>query len=144
MYLAEIEGERLLLLLNEEPSDFDEAIEEKVWKDACDEEISSIIKNKTWDLVDLPPGAKAIGLKWIFKIKRNSDGTINKHKKSNCIRPPAIVFLREDTNRSYNKQFLWFPFINRSFKHNNNIIHSFAPAAGRHTLSDTAIITTPY
>lgn len=67
-------------MLNEEPSDFDEAIEEKVWKDACDEEISSIIKNKTWDLVDLPPGAKAIGLKWIFKIKRNSDGTINKHK----------------------------------------------------------------
>lgn len=31
-------------------------------------------------MVDLPQGAKAIGLKWIFKIKRNSDGSINKHK----------------------------------------------------------------
>ena len=82
IYLAEIEGEKLLLLLNEEPYEFEDAIEEKVWKDACDEEISSIERNRTWDLVDLPPRAKAIGLKWIFKIKRNSDGTINKHKVS--------------------------------------------------------------
>ena len=40
----------------------------------------SIEKNNTWDLVDLPAGAKAIGLKLIFKIKHNSDGSINKHK----------------------------------------------------------------
>lgn len=80
IYLAEIEGEKLLLLLNEEPYEFEDAIEEKVWKDACDDEISSIERNRTWDLVDLPAGAKAIGLMWIFKVKRNSDGTINKHK----------------------------------------------------------------
>lgn len=60
VYLSEVEGERLLLLLNDEPYDFVEAKEEKVWRDACDEEITSIIRNKTWDLVDLPPGAKAI------------------------------------------------------------------------------------
>lgn len=78
--LAEDEGERLLLLLNEEPLDFEEVIELKVWRDACEEEIASVIKNETWDLVDLPEGAKAIGLKWIFKIKRNSDGSINKYK----------------------------------------------------------------
>lgn len=69
-----------MLLLNEEPWDFREAIEEKVWRDACEEEIKSIVKNGTWDLVDLPPGAKPIGLKWIFKIKRNVDGSINKYK----------------------------------------------------------------
>ena len=74
--LAEEEGERLLLLINEEPWDFRTVVEEKVWRDACEEEISSIFRNKTWDLVELPPGAKAIGLKWIFKIKRNSDGSI--------------------------------------------------------------------
>lgn len=78
--LSEDEGERLLLLLNEEPYDYDEASAEEVWRNACDDEIHSIVKNNTWELVDLPPGAKAIGLKWIFKIKRNSDGTINKHK----------------------------------------------------------------
>ena len=82
VYLVEAEGERLLLLINEEPWEFSTAVEEKVWRDACEEEMSSIIKNRTWDLVDLPPRAKAIGLKWIFKIKRNSDGTINKHKVS--------------------------------------------------------------
>ena len=38
------------------------------------------MKNKTWDLINLPAGAKAIGLKWIFKVKRNSDGSINKYK----------------------------------------------------------------
>ena len=31
-------------------------------------------------MVDLPKGGKAISLKWIFKIKCNSDGSINKHK----------------------------------------------------------------
>ena len=80
VYLADIEGDKLLLLINDEPWDFSEAIEKQVWKDACKEEINSIVKNNTWELVDLPQGAKAIGLKWIFKIKRNSDGSINKHK----------------------------------------------------------------
>ncbi|XP_022558682.2 uncharacterized protein LOC111206341 [Brassica napus] len=80
VYLADVEGERLLLLINDEPWDFSEAIEEKVWKDACKEEIASIVKNNTWELVDLPLGAKPIGLKWVFKIKRNSDGSISKHK----------------------------------------------------------------
>lgn len=40
----------------------------------------SIEKNNTWDLVELPEGVKPIGLKWIFKIKRNADGTICKYK----------------------------------------------------------------
>lgn len=78
--LAEVEGERLLLSINDEPWDFGEAKEKKVWRDACDDEIKSIIKNNTWDLVELPARAKEIGLKWIFKVKRNSDGSINKFK----------------------------------------------------------------
>lgn len=55
--LAEIEGEHLLLAINEEPWDFKEANKLKVWRDACEEEIMSITKNKTWSLVDLPVGA---------------------------------------------------------------------------------------
>ena len=78
--LAEIESERLLMAINEEPWDYDEAKKLKVWIDACKDEISSIEKNKTWDLVCLPAGAKAIGLKWVFKVKRNADGSINKFK----------------------------------------------------------------
>lgn len=51
-----------------------------MWRNACEDEIRSIEKNNTWTLVDLPSDCKAIGLKWIFKVKRNSDGSINKYK----------------------------------------------------------------
>ena len=50
------------------------------WKTAADVEMNSILKNKTWELVDLPPGKTAIGSKWVFKTKMNADGSINKHK----------------------------------------------------------------
>lgn len=50
------------------------------WIKACEDEIASIVKNGTWELVDLPHRAKAINLKWVFKLKRNADGSINKYK----------------------------------------------------------------
>ncbi|CAA7038223.1 unnamed protein product [Microthlaspi erraticum] len=78
--LAIEEGERLLLCLNNEPNNFYEARESGEWMLACEDEIRSIEKNNTWTLMELPHGAKAIGLKWVFKLKRNSDGSINKHK----------------------------------------------------------------
>lgn len=59
--------------------DFNEAKELKVWIEACKAEIFSIEKI-TWDLVELPAGIKPIGLRWVFKIKRNADGTISKYK----------------------------------------------------------------
>jgi hypothetical protein len=37
-------------------------------------------KNSTWELVKLPPGRKAIGSKWIFKVKRNPHGTVEQYK----------------------------------------------------------------
>ena len=52
----------------------------KEWVRACEDEIDSITRLESWSLVDLPPRAKTIRLKWIFKIKRNSDGSINKYK----------------------------------------------------------------
>jgi hypothetical protein len=45
-----------------------------------DSEMQSICKNGTWELAILPPGQKAIGLKWVFKLKKNSKGEIVKHK----------------------------------------------------------------
>ena len=42
------------------------------WKEACQYEIDALAKNETWDLVDLPPGRKAVKSKWVFKLK--SDG----------------------------------------------------------------------
>ena len=57
-----------------------EAEREEVWREAMNREIESIEKNQTWKLVDLPKGKDAVGLKWIFKIKFNEDGSILKHK----------------------------------------------------------------
>ena len=37
-----------------------------------EEELDSIEKNETWEMVTPPPGCKPIGLKWVYKIKRNS------------------------------------------------------------------------
>jgi hypothetical protein len=44
------------------------------------QEIESIEKNKTWDLVDLPRNKKSIGVKWVYKTKLNEKGQIEKHK----------------------------------------------------------------
>ena len=38
------------------------------------------MQNHTWELVDLPPGSKALRCKWIFKRKMKTDGSIDKYK----------------------------------------------------------------
>ena len=38
------------------------------------------MQNHTWELVDLPPGSKPLGYKWIFKRKMKVDGSIDKYK----------------------------------------------------------------
>ena len=43
-------------------------------------ELASIEKNGTWDLVPCPPSQKVIGVKWVFKTKYLSDGSLDKHK----------------------------------------------------------------
>ncbi|KAL9416612.1 hypothetical protein AB3S75_039745 [Citrus x aurantiifolia] len=44
------------------------------------EEMATIVKNKTWEMVNLPNGKETNGLKWIFKIKYNEDGSVKKYK----------------------------------------------------------------
>ena len=50
------------------------------WKEAADSEYNSLLQNKTWDLVELPSGRKAIGSKWVFKVKYRSDGEVKRFK----------------------------------------------------------------
>ena len=51
-----------------------------LWKEAIKSEIDFILQNHTWELVDLPPGSKPLGYKWIFKKKMKANGTIDKYK----------------------------------------------------------------
>ncbi|GJV06664.1 ribonuclease H-like domain, reverse transcriptase, RNA-dependent DNA polymerase [Tanacetum coccineum] len=69
-----------LLLAEDEPKDYKEASNDQKWIEAMKDELDSINRNNTWRLTSLPPGHKAIGLKWVFKTKRDADGKIIKHK----------------------------------------------------------------
>jgi len=43
-------------------------------------EIATLERNHTWSLVPLPPGHKAIGYHWVYKIKYNSEGSVERYK----------------------------------------------------------------
>ena len=47
---------------------------------AMDEEMNSLQKNTTWELVSLPPGRKSIQFKWVFWTKVAADGSTCKYK----------------------------------------------------------------
>ena len=61
----------------QEAKSSDHAAELKVADDA---EYNSLIENKTWKLVELLPGRKAIGCKWVFKLKHDVDGEVERFK----------------------------------------------------------------
>ncbi|GKA70029.1 ribonuclease H-like domain-containing protein, partial [Tanacetum coccineum] len=42
------------------------------------EEMDALLRNDTWEIIDLPGGRKAIGSKWIYKIKFRSSGEIDR------------------------------------------------------------------
>lgn len=73
----EEEGLHNIVLFAADPTTFEEACKEAKWRAAMDQEIQSIEKNGTWELCDLPNGAKTIGVKWIFKTKLNENGDID-------------------------------------------------------------------
>lgn len=73
-------NEELLLMGVDEPRNFKQAIENSNWKHAMNHEISSIEENQTWELTVLPPGQKIIGLKWVYKLKRDANGNVTKYK----------------------------------------------------------------
>lgn len=72
--------EELMMVSGEEPVSFAQAEQEEAWRLAMLEEIASIEENKTWRLVDLPTGHRPIGLKWVYKLKKDAQGVVVKHK----------------------------------------------------------------
>jgi hypothetical protein len=68
------------LLAAEDPQSIEQARSELCWRQAMQTEMQSIEANKTWDVNDLPKNQKAIGLKWVFKVKKDPNGNVVKHK----------------------------------------------------------------
>ncbi|GJV63136.1 ribonuclease H-like domain, reverse transcriptase, RNA-dependent DNA polymerase [Tanacetum coccineum] len=69
-----------LLLVEDEPKNYKEASSDQKWIEAMKVKLDSINRNNTWELTTLPKGHKAIGLKWVFKTKKDANGNIIKHK----------------------------------------------------------------
>ncbi|KAK9928311.1 hypothetical protein M0R45_025454 [Rubus argutus] len=63
-----------------EPYNYKSALKIPEWKQAMQEEYDALMKQKTWTLVALPPEKNLVSCKWIFKIKRNADGSVARHK----------------------------------------------------------------
>ena len=63
-----------------EPRHFRAALGVPHWRAAMEQEFSALLENKTWHLVPPVPGANVIDSKWVFKVKRHSDGSIERYK----------------------------------------------------------------
>ena len=72
--------DELVLLAAKEPTTYREIENETMWQEAMQKELEAIEKNKTWTLTNLSSGHEPIGLKLVFKLKKNSEGNVIKHK----------------------------------------------------------------
>jgi Reverse transcriptase (RNA-dependent DNA polymerase) len=70
----------LSTLRDSEPTTFHEANFIPEWRRAMALEIDALAHNQTWQLVPSSPDKHVVGCKWVFKIKRNSNGSIERYK----------------------------------------------------------------
>ncbi|GAA0159049.1 transmembrane signal receptor [Lithospermum erythrorhizon] len=64
----------------DDPISYEVATRSKKLRDAMDQEINLITKNNNWTLTTLPQKGKKVGVRWIYKTKRDENGDISKHK----------------------------------------------------------------
>jgi hypothetical protein len=67
-------------IIDSKPSSYEEAIGQRVWKDAMMEEYHSIMKNHVWEIVSRLKGKLMMTSKWIYKINHAENGSIEKYK----------------------------------------------------------------
>nr|AAP53968.1 retrotransposon protein, putative, Ty1-copia subclass [Oryza sativa Japonica Group] len=63
-----------------EPENLREAMANSNWRLAMEQEYSAFMSNKTWHLVPPTQGKNIIDCKWMYKIKRKADGSIDRYK----------------------------------------------------------------
>jgi len=63
-----------------EPTTYSEAVKYARWREAMQREIQALETNGTWVIEDKPTNKKALGCKWVYKIKYNSDGIVERYK----------------------------------------------------------------
>ncbi|CAM8945952.1 unnamed protein product [Rhodiola kirilowii] len=83
-----------------EPSSYAQACKDPMWQAAMEKELNALESNDTWTLTSLPPGKNPVSSKWIFRIKRHSDGSVERYKA----RLVARGFTQEE-GLDYNETF---------------------------------------
>ena len=62
------------------------------WQEAMDCELATLESAQTWEVVPRPSGTNVVGSKWVFRIKRNSEGKVQKYKARLIARSFTQVF----------------------------------------------------
>ena len=68
------------IMTDDESITLEKALTNENWVDAMRSEMNSLVQNETWELVPRPKDKNIVGNRWVFKVKRNPDGTIHRHK----------------------------------------------------------------
>ena len=66
-----------------EPTTLEEALTSEqgdFWQQAANDEMASLLANGTWTVETVPPGVKPIPVKWVFKVKRDAAGNVERYK----------------------------------------------------------------
>lgn len=70
--------------MENEPTSYEDAIsskESRNWMAAMKEEMTSLNNNEVWSIIKLPSDKKAIKCRWVYKIKKKSNGEIERYKR---------------------------------------------------------------
>jgi hypothetical protein len=59
---------------------FSDADRYAVWHNAMCDEIAALRTNRTWSLVPFHPSMNIVGSRWVYRIKRRVDGSIERYK----------------------------------------------------------------
>jgi hypothetical protein len=63
-----------------EPTCVSQTISHLEWRAAMSSELTALMSHGTWDLILPPKDCKPVGCKWVFRIKRKADGSVDKFK----------------------------------------------------------------
>ena len=80
-YLASIlRNPNIAAYLTSTPDSVQQALAIPAWKQAMNDEFNALMQNKTWELIPRQPSMHVVDNKWIFRLKYNADGSVQRHR----------------------------------------------------------------